>query len=52
MCNIELCESGRVSADIADNWEHMVINVQMQRMVFENAVTTCQPMTHPATWDH
>ncbi len=52
MCNIELCEGGRVSTDIADNWKHMVVNVQTQRMVFENAVTASESITHLAMWDH
>lgn len=32
MCNIELCENSRVSADLADNWEQVDKNVQMRKI--------------------
>ena len=51
MCNIELCENSRVSRDIADTWEQVVIKLQMQRMIFENTLETFLSVSHPALWD-
>lgn len=46
MCNIELRENSRVSTDIANNWEHVDVNVlwylrTLQRHVFVTRALQC-----------
>lgn len=48
MCDTEQCENSGVSADIADIWEHVGINVDLQRMESESTAATCQTITDRA----